>query len=56
MLWNYALGHIEASKLAVFANGQPIVATLLALVFLDYTITGAFVVGGIITIAGVVLT
>ncbi len=56
MLWYYALGHIEASKLAVFANGQPIVAALLALVFLDYTITGAFVVGGIITIAGVVLT
>jgi drug/metabolite transporter (DMT)-like permease len=56
LLWYYALGRIEASKLAVFANGQPIVASLLSLVFLNYTITGTFVVGGIITIAGVVLT
>ena len=56
VLWYYALGRIEASKLAVFANGQPIVATLLSLVFLHSTITGSFVVGGIITIAGVILT
>lgn len=56
MLWYYALGRIEASKLAVFANGQPIVATLLALIFLDYTITSTFLFGGIVTIAGVILT
>ena len=56
LLWYYALGRIETAKVAVFANGQPIVATLLSLVFLDYTITGSFVIGGIITIAGVVIT
>lgn len=56
MLWYYALGHLEASKLAVFANGQPIVATLLSLIFLDYTITAPFVIGGIVTIVGVMLT
>lgn len=56
LMWYYALGRIEAAKLAVFANGQPIVATLLALIFLDYAITGQFVAGGIVTIAGVVLT
>ncbi|HEY4612463.1 MAG TPA: DMT family transporter [Bacteroidota bacterium] len=56
MLWYYALGRIEAAKLAVFANGQPIVATLLALAFLDYTLTGTFILGGIVTITGVILT
>ncbi len=56
LLWYFALGKIEASKLAVFANGQPIIAALLSLIFLEYTITGAFVIGGIITIAGVITT
>jgi drug/metabolite transporter (DMT)-like permease len=56
LLWYQALGKIEASKLAVFSNGQPIVAVLLSLVFLDYTMTGAFVIGGIVTIVGVVIT
>lgn len=55
-LWYYALGRIDASKVAVFANGQPVMATVLALIFLEYTMTGAFVVGGIVAIAGVVLT
>lgn len=55
-LWYYALGKIETSKVAVFANGQPVLATILALIFLDYVITASFVVGGIITIAGVFIT
>lgn len=56
LLWYYALRRIEASKLAVFANGQPLVAAILSLIFLDYTVTGAFLIGGTITVAGVVLT
>lgn len=56
VLWYYVLGRIEVSKAAVFANGQPIIATLLSLIFLDYSITGQFVVGGVVTIAGVVIT
>jgi len=55
-LWYYALGRIEASKVAVFANGQPVLATILSLIFLDYSLTGSFVVGGTIAIAGVILT
>ena len=55
-LWYYALGRIEASKVAVFTNGQPIFATILALIFLDYTLTGSFVVGGVVAIGGVYLT
>jgi drug/metabolite transporter (DMT)-like permease len=56
VLWYYALGKIETSKAAVFSNGQPIVATLMAMVFFDYSLTLAFLVGGAVTIVGVVLT
>jgi drug/metabolite transporter (DMT)-like permease len=56
LLWYYALRRIDASRLAVFANGQPIVAALLSVIFLQYTFTGAFLVGGTVTVAGVVLT
>ena len=44
------LSRIEASKVAVFANAPPVIVTLLSLVFLDYTITPAFVTGSIVTI------
>jgi len=56
LLWYHALGRIDASKVAVFANAQPVIAAVLSLVFLDYTITGSFVMGSIITIAGIVVT
>ncbi|MEX1139481.1 MAG: DMT family transporter [Bacteroidota bacterium] len=56
LLWYYAIGKIEVSKVAVFTNGQPIFATILAVIFLDYTITGMFVLGGLITLAGVITT
>lgn len=56
VLWYYAIGRIDVSKVAVFANGQPVLATLMAMVFLDYAITGNFVLGGIMTLAGVILT
>jgi drug/metabolite transporter (DMT)-like permease len=55
-LWYYALGKIDATKVAVFANGQPIVATILSILFLDYSITTTFVIGGCITLLGVVTT
>ena len=56
LLWYHALGRIDAGKAAVFSNGQPIFATILALTFLEYTITGSFVVGGVITITGIIIT
>ena len=56
LLWYHALGKIEAGKAAVFSNGQPIFATILALIFLEYTITGSFVIGGTVTIAGIIIT
>ena len=54
-LWYYALGRMEASKVAIFSNAQPFFATILAVIFLGQEISAAFVVGGIITICGVVL-
>ena len=56
MLWYYALGKLETSKMAVFANGQPILATILSIIFLQYSITAVFVMGGVVTLAGVVMT
>lgn len=56
LLWYHALGRIEAGKVAVFANVQPVIAALLALVFLDYTITTSFVMGSILTISGIAVT
>jgi drug/metabolite transporter (DMT)-like permease len=56
LLWYHALSRIEASKVAVFANAQPVIATILALVFLDYTITPAFVTGSIVTIVAIYIT
>jgi drug/metabolite transporter (DMT)-like permease len=55
LLWYYALRRIEASQLAVFANGQPLMATLFAVLFQQYAITAAFAIGGVVTIAGVIL-
>ncbi len=56
VLWYYAIGKIDTAKVAVFANAQPIVTSLLSVVFLHQVLSLNFVVGGIITIAGVVVT
>lgn len=56
LLWYYALSRITATKVAIFANLQPILTTLLALLLLDQTITSTFIVGGSIALTGVALT
>lgn len=56
VLWYYALGKIEASKVAVFTNGQPVVTAILAYIFLKQSISVAFAIGALITIGGVVIT
>ena len=55
-LWYYALGKIEASKVAIFTNLQPILTTVLAVFLLGQTITPAFLIGGSLALLGVVLT
>jgi len=56
LLWYHALSRIEASKVGVFSNAQPVFATILSLIFLNYTITPAFVIGSIITICAIYIT
>lgn len=55
-LWYYALTKIEASKVSVFNNVQPVLTTILSVIFLGHVFTGEFVVGGGLIILGVVLT
>jgi drug/metabolite transporter (DMT)-like permease len=56
ILWFYTLARMDTTKVAVFANAQPILTTILAVIFLNQPITAAFLIGGTITIAGVLLT
>lgn len=53
LLWYYALGRIEAGKVALFSNLQPILTTVLAVVLLGQGVSAAFLLGGTIAIAGV---
>ena len=55
-LWYYALERIEASKVAIFSNLQPVLTTILAAIVLSQPITLQFVIGGSIAVAGVLLT
>lgn len=55
-LWYYALGKVETTKVAVFANAQPIVTSILSYFLLHQSISGYFVIGGAVTLAGVLLT
>ena len=55
LLWYYALGRVEAGKVALFANLQPILTTVLAVVLLGQGVTVQFVLGGILAILGVII-
>ncbi len=55
-LWYWTLKYMEASRIAVLHNIQPLIATVVAAFILGETISGTFVLGGCIAIGGVVLT
>jgi drug/metabolite transporter (DMT)-like permease len=55
-LWYYALGKIETTKVAIFANAQPIVTSILSYFLLHQAFSVQFVFGGVVTLAGVLLT
>lgn len=55
LLWYSALARIEAAKVALFSNLQPVLTTLLAFFILGQDISLAFVLGGCVAICGVVL-
>jgi len=55
-LWYYAIGKLETTKVAIFANAQPIVTSVLSYFFLHQLISRHFAAGAIVTLFGVVLT
>lgn len=55
-LWYIALGKIPASRVAVFQNIQPVLTAVMSIVILGQGITPHFILGGIITLVGVLLT
>jgi RarD protein len=55
ILWYSALARIDAAKVALFANLQPILTTILAVLLLGQDVTLQFVIGGTTTLAGVIL-
>jgi drug/metabolite transporter (DMT)-like permease len=55
-LWYVALARLDAARLSVFNNLQPILTTLLAWAILGQQPTVLFAAGGIIALAGVWLT
>ncbi len=55
-LYNYALSRLEASKVTVFNNLQPILTTLFTIAVFGQYPSELFVIGGIIALVGVVVT
>lgn len=55
-LWYVALTKLDASRLSVFNNLQPIITTLLAWAIFGTIPTTLFVIGGVVALGGVVLT
>jgi len=56
LLWYYALGKMAPSKVAIFANTQPVFTMLLAWLFLGDILTPWFLLGAGITLGGVLIT
>lgn len=52
-LWNYALSRTDASRVAVFANLQPVATALLAWVVLGEQLTLVGAAGGVLVLLGV---
>jgi len=55
-LWYHALTRLDASKVSVFNNLQPILTTLLSVIFLSYVVSWEFGLGAGLIIAGVIAT
>lgn len=56
ILWYWALKRADASKVSVFNNIQPILTTILAIIFFGQELSLIFAIGGLITIVGVLMT
>jgi drug/metabolite transporter (DMT)-like permease len=56
VIWYWLLKYMEASRLAVFSNIQPIVATTVAFFFLNEIPGLSFLIGAVIVLTGVIIT
>jgi drug/metabolite transporter (DMT)-like permease len=52
-LWMYALRHLEASKVAITTNLQPILTAVLSWIFFRERFTPGFLIGAVLVLAGV---
>jgi drug/metabolite transporter (DMT)-like permease len=52
-LWMYALRHLDAAKVAIASNTQPIITGILSWIIFRERFTGAFLVGAVLILAGV---
>jgi drug/metabolite transporter (DMT)-like permease len=55
VLWYWVLKYMEASRIAIFHNVQPIFATVVSALWLGEQLTGTFVIGGLIILTGVLI-
>ncbi|ROL61803.1 hypothetical protein D9V86_03910 [Bacteroidetes/Chlorobi group bacterium ChocPot_Mid] len=55
-LWYILLTMRDASKTAVFNNLQPVMTTILAVIIFGQVLTSSFILGGLMIIAGVIIT
>jgi drug/metabolite transporter (DMT)-like permease len=56
VLWCWLLKYMTATKIAVFQNLQPVLASGAAFIFLNEPIEWSFILGGIIVLTGVIIT
>ncbi|UCD18417.1 MAG: DMT family transporter [Candidatus Zixiibacteriota bacterium] len=56
VIWYWVLKYLDASRVAIMQNIQPIVATIVAAILLSEPITANLIAGGIVIIGGVILT
>ena len=56
VLWYWLIKHLEATRIAVFQNIQPIIASVAAYLFLAEPLGWPFLIGGAIVLAGVIVT
>jgi len=52
LVWNYALERVEAPRLALFVNVQPVVGALLGVWWLREPLTAFTVIGGVLVLLG----
>lgn len=56
VLWYWLLKYYDASRIAVYHNIQPVIASVVAYAILGESLSTAFLVGGAVVIVGVIIT